>query len=80
MDNGPCGVNPDTVSMDSKELGHDPRHLGVVEALSVLAREEAWQKLTREHDRILDIWGDAMRWCVKLMSSEPDLTFALHYL
>ena len=74
------GVGPDLVSAAAEELGHEPRHHLMVEALSTLAREDVWQKPTRDSDRILEMWDHAMGWCVEVMSSEPSLASPLHYL
>ena len=74
------GVGPDLVSAAKEELGHDPRHRLMIEALSTLAREDVWQKPTRDSDRILEMWDHAMGWCVEVMSSEPSLASPLHYL
>ena len=73
-------VGPDLVSPAKEELGHDPRHHFMIEALSTLAREDVWQKPARSSDRILEMWDHAMGWCVEVMSSEPSLASPLHYL
>ena len=52
----------------------------MTEVLSMLAKEDAWKKCTKDSDRVLEIWDDAMRRCLERMNSERGLVIVLNVL
>ncbi|KAI0692691.1 hypothetical protein C8T65DRAFT_730476 [Cerioporus squamosus] len=61
------------------ESGYDPRYHPALEVLSMLAKEEAWQKSVNDSVRTLELWDDAMSWCFGLLRSEPGLVIVLDF-
>ncbi|RDX40632.1 hypothetical protein OH76DRAFT_1490120 [Lentinus brumalis] len=68
------------VTVRPGDVGYDPRCHPALEALAIFAKEEVLQKSTKDSDRALEIWDDAMSWCIDLLSSAPDSAMALSCL
>ena len=70
----------DGPSMRKEHLASDPCKHPAIDAVSMLAKEEAWHMSTHGSDRIVTAWSDAMSWCISLLNHDRDRSVPLHLL